>query len=138
MTVDMVVQRLGVTPRTLHYYEELGLIPQVRRTSGGHRLYDEATVERIEKILRMKETLGYSLQEIKELMHIDEMLDEQRRHFGESDTQEAREEVLQASARILDELVQRINQKIGRLTLMRDSYQERLTRVQKKLDSPGE
>jgi MerR family transcriptional regulator, repressor of the yfmOP operon len=50
---------LGVSPRTLRYYEELGLL-QPARTAGGHRLYDEADIETVQRIGRMQ-AMGFSL-----------------------------------------------------------------------------
>jgi DNA-binding transcriptional MerR regulator len=56
----------GVSARTLRYYEELGLLPGVRRRSGGRRVYGPDELERLRFIQRLKQ-LGLSLQEIGEL-----------------------------------------------------------------------
>jgi len=50
---------LGVSPRTLRYYEELGLL-QPARSAGGHRLYTEADIETVQRVGRMQ-ALGFSL-----------------------------------------------------------------------------
>lgn len=133
LTVDMVVQRLGVTPRTLHYYEEVGLIGQVRRTNGGHRLYDEVTVERLEQIIKLRDVLGYSLNEIKQIMHVEKMLTEYRKNLGGDLSNQEKAAIFTSSAEMLGDLVGRINLKIDRLTQMRDTYQQRLERVEARL-----
>lgn len=56
----------GLSARTLRYYEELGLLPGVRRRAGGRRVYGPDEVERLRFIQRLK-ALGLSLAEIKEL-----------------------------------------------------------------------
>jgi MerR family copper efflux transcriptional regulator len=56
----------GVSSRTIRYYEELGLLPGVRRRSAGRRVYGPDELERLRFIGRLK-TLGLSLHEIKEL-----------------------------------------------------------------------
>ena len=56
----------GLSPRTVRYYEEVGLLPGVRRRSGGRRVYGPDEIERLRFIRRLK-TLGLSLAEIKEL-----------------------------------------------------------------------
>jgi DNA-binding transcriptional MerR regulator len=56
----------GLSARTLRYYEELGLLPGVRRRSGGRRVYGADEIERLRFIQRLK-ALGLSLAEIKEL-----------------------------------------------------------------------
>lgn len=56
----------GLSARTLRYYEELGLVPGVRRRAGGRRVYGDDEVERLRFITRLK-AMGLSLAEIKEL-----------------------------------------------------------------------
>ena len=67
--VGEVAERLGVSPRTLKYYEELGLVEPETRSPGGFRLYGEEDVRRLERILRMK-GMGYSLAAIRELLAV--------------------------------------------------------------------
>jgi MerR family transcriptional regulator, copper efflux regulator len=65
-SVRQVCGKIGVSARTLRYYEELGLLPGVRRRSGGRRAYGHDEIERLRFIQRLK-ALGLSLQEIGEL-----------------------------------------------------------------------
>jgi MerR family transcriptional regulator, repressor of the yfmOP operon len=67
--VGEVAGRLGVSPRTIKYYEEIGLVEPEERTPGGFRLYGEGEVERVERILRMK-GMGYSLAAIREILKV--------------------------------------------------------------------
>ena len=67
--VGEVAERLGVSPRTIKYYEEIGLIEPEGRSQGGFRLYGEREVERLERILRMK-GMGYSLAAIREILAV--------------------------------------------------------------------
>lgn len=57
----------GVTVRTLHVYDRLGLLPPAARTDSGYRLYGEAELERLEQILALR-FVGFSLEHIKELL----------------------------------------------------------------------
>ena len=61
-----VRERTGLSARTLRYYEELGLLPGVRRRAGGRRVYGADEIERLRFIQRLK-ALGLSLAEIKDL-----------------------------------------------------------------------
>ena len=63
LKVGELARRTGKTTRTLHFYEELGLLLPDRRTKGGFRLYTEQAILRIRWIERLQE-LGFSLQEI--------------------------------------------------------------------------
>ncbi len=58
--------RTGLSPRTIRYYEEIGLLPGVRRKASGRRVYGPQELERLGFINRLKE-LGLSLAEIGEL-----------------------------------------------------------------------
>jgi len=66
ISIGKVCERTGLSARTVRYYEEVGLLPGVRRRSGGRRIYGDDEIERIRFIQRLK-TLGLTLQEIKEL-----------------------------------------------------------------------
>jgi len=66
LPIAEVQARTGLSARTLRYYEEVGLLPGVRRRAGGRRVYGEAELERLRFITRLK-ALGLSLAEIKEL-----------------------------------------------------------------------
>jgi len=69
MRIGEVAERTGTTPRTIRYYEEIGLLPAASgRQPGAHRVYAEADVERLTELLRLKDLLGLSLEELKELV----------------------------------------------------------------------
>lgn len=61
-----VCERTGLSPRTVRYYEEIGLLPGVRRRAGGRRIYGPDALERLGFIHRLKR-LGLCLAEIREL-----------------------------------------------------------------------
>ncbi|HEX5541818.1 MAG TPA: MerR family transcriptional regulator [Micromonospora sp.] len=61
--VGRVARLAGVTVRTLHHYDEIGLLSPSDRTSAGYRRYDDADLERLQQILFYRE-LGFSLEEI--------------------------------------------------------------------------
>jgi DNA-binding transcriptional MerR regulator len=65
-TIAAVCQQTGLSARTVRYYEELGLLPGVRRRAGGRRVYGADELQRLRFIQRLK-ALGLSLAEIREL-----------------------------------------------------------------------
>jgi len=66
LSIAEVREKTGLSARTLRYYEELGLLPGVRRRAGGRRVYGADEGERLRFIQRLK-ALGLALAEIKEL-----------------------------------------------------------------------
>jgi DNA-binding transcriptional MerR regulator len=68
LRIGEVAKLAGTTPRTIRYYEEIGLLPTAGgREPGAHRTYAEVDVERLADLLRLKDLLGVSLEELKEL-----------------------------------------------------------------------
>jgi MerR family mercuric resistance operon transcriptional regulator len=64
-----LAERTGCNLETVRYYEKVGLLPEPPRTAGGYRNYDATHERRIRFILRARE-LGFSLHEIRELLHL--------------------------------------------------------------------
>jgi DNA-binding transcriptional MerR regulator len=62
-TVGKVAELAGVTVRTLHHYDEIGILSPSERTPAGYRRYDDADLERLQQILYYRE-LGFSLDDI--------------------------------------------------------------------------
>ena len=67
LTVGQVAQQYGVTVRTLHHYDEIGLLTPSERTYAGYRVYGAADVERLATIVVYRR-LGFGLDEIGELL----------------------------------------------------------------------
>ena len=77
LRIGEIAERSGVTPRTIRYYEELGLLPRTEREHGKHRIYTEADVERLQELTRLRDLLDRALP------HIDTQLGLVRRKLDE-------------------------------------------------------
>lgn len=64
--IQEAADEVGLTPRTIRYYEELGLLGTIRRGSGGRRSYGPDEMQRLRFIQRLK-AVGLSLDQIREL-----------------------------------------------------------------------
>jgi MerR family copper efflux transcriptional regulator len=87
MQVGAVAERLGLSIRSLHHWDEAGLVSPSARSSGGYRLYTEEDVNRLLTVRRMK-PLGFSLDEMKQLLTSLAVLDNPDAH--PTDTNQAR------------------------------------------------
>ncbi len=88
LRIGDVAKLAGTTPRTIRYYEEIGLLPVAGgREPGAHRTYAEVDVERLTDLLRLKDLLGVSLEELKELVEAEDARNALRRewHSGVED-----------------------------------------------------
>ncbi len=105
MRIGEVAERLGLTPRTIKYYEELGLLTP-GRSAGNYREYDDDAVERLERI-RNLQNLGYSLAAIRELLKY-------RRHVDESGKKRLPIGDVEKVLRSLEEQLVAVRQRIAR------------------------
>ncbi len=64
-----LAKQTGVNIETIRYYENIGLMPEPPRTSGGHRIYDESLLKRLSFLRRCRE-LGFSLDELRGLLEL--------------------------------------------------------------------
>ncbi|WP_019636366.1 MerR family transcriptional regulator [Paenibacillus fonticola] len=65
--IQKVAKQTGVTVRTLRYYDQIGLLAASSKTEGGHRLYTEEDLRKLQQIQFFK-GIGYSLKDIKEIL----------------------------------------------------------------------
>ena len=120
LRIGDVAKLAGTTPRTIRYYEEIGLLPVAGgREPGAHRTYAEADVERLTELLRLKDLLGLSLEELKALVEAEGARAELRREWhGGVEDPVRRHEILEESlghiAHQLD-LVRRRRDEIAKL-----------------------
>jgi len=86
LRIGEVAELLGTTPRTIRYYEEIGLLPAADdREQGKHRIYTQADVERVREIMRLRDLLGLSLEEVSELLEADDARAQVRRELREAE-----------------------------------------------------
>jgi DNA-binding transcriptional MerR regulator len=68
MRISAFARAAGTTVRTIRYYEEIGLLPPVGdRAAGAHRVYSDDDVTRLREVLRLRDLLGLSLDELGEM-----------------------------------------------------------------------
>jgi DNA-binding transcriptional MerR regulator len=71
-TIEQVSARTGLTKRTLRYYEEVGLLPPTGRTEGNYRRYSEEDIQHLERIKELRDLLGFSLADIREILNAED------------------------------------------------------------------
>lgn len=67
--IGSLAAQLGLNPKTIRYYEEIGLLPAPRRTASGYRVYGLADLERLQFISKAK-GIGLSLGEIRRILDL--------------------------------------------------------------------
>jgi MerR family transcriptional regulator, repressor of the yfmOP operon len=81
MRIGEVAERVGVTTRTLRYYEEVGLVTPSSRSAGGSRRYAEADYARVLRIRELQAVMGFNLDEIRELLDAGDRMERLRAEY---------------------------------------------------------
>jgi MerR family transcriptional regulator, repressor of the yfmOP operon len=119
LRIGEVAALTGTTPRTIRYYEEIGLLDtSASRESGRHRVYTPEDVDRLRELLRLRDLLGVSLDELRELVEAEETRAVLRREYRAIDDPVRRREILVEALRYLDrqlELVRHRRDEIAKL-----------------------
>jgi DNA-binding transcriptional MerR regulator len=135
LRIGEVAALTGTTTRTIRYYEEIGLLgtPQ-EREPGSHRTYDEADVERLREVLSLKEVLGLSLEELRELVEAESERASLRREWqsGVEDPVRRREILEEALVHVRRQL-EMIRRRRDQLSRLEEELATRRRRIRDRL-----
>lgn len=115
MQIGELSERAGVSHRTIHYYERLGLVKPAEREGVGYRYYDEISVKRLEKIAALKR-LGLSLDEIAAVIDL---------YFEDTSGIKGKEKVLE----ILQAQLTKANAQLHELTAFKRDLETNIARM---------
>jgi DNA-binding transcriptional MerR regulator len=110
MMIGEVAKLSGVGIETIRYYEREGLLHEPQRRPSGYRLYDAATLKRLEYICRAKE-LGFTLAEIKELLELSFTSSRCRSHIRQR--AEAKISAIESKIRLLQNMRRALRTIVG-------------------------
>jgi DNA-binding transcriptional MerR regulator len=134
LRVGEVAEQTGTTPRTIRYYEEIGLLtPRGLRPKGGHRLYTAEDVERIREVVRLRDLLGLTLEQLSALIEVESV----RRHLkdqwaGATRVDEQRR-ILTAALQCADTQLELVERRRAQLVQLEDEVRARKGAVEARL-----
>jgi len=120
MRIGEIAKRAGVTPRTIRYYESLGLLSPGERQGSGFRYYTETELAKLQKINALKE-LGLSLDEITSVIPL---------YFEDPSGLQSKRKILE----ILQGHLQETEDKIDALQQFRDDLRIKIDRIQQWIE----
>lgn len=120
LQIGELAQRAGVSHRTIHYYERMGLLRPAERQGVGYRYYDEQAVQRLEKIAALK-NLGLSLDEIVQVIDL---------YFDDPSGIKGKEEVL----KILEAQLLVTRSKLGEMQAFERDLEANIKRMKTLID----
>jgi len=119
MRIGELAQKAGVTPRTIRYYENLGLLSPNEREGKGFRYYTQTELAKLQKIDCLK-SLGLTLEEITAVIDL---------YFEDSTGIRGKQKVLE----ILQIHLQETDEKIASLKEFRSDLEANITRIQQQI-----
>ncbi len=122
MTIAEVAKKYGLTADTLRYYERLGLLPNVRRTSGGIRDYSEEDCHWVDYIKCMR-AAGVSVETLIEYVKLF--------HEG-AETIQARKKLLIEQREQIVDRIKELNDVLARLDWKLNDYEERMHKFEEE------
>lgn len=140
MKVGELAERAGVGAQTLHYYERLGLLPKPDRSASNYRLYPADALRRVQ-FIKKAQSLGFTLEEIKEILGLREqgrapcrcVADVGKKHLQELD---ARIEALQEFRRELAAVVPKWEKETSRQRKCAGEFCDLIERLPEAPDTP--
>ena len=134
LRIQEVAASLGLTARTIRYYEEIGLLTPAARSDGDYRLYDEDDVARLQFIKELRDDAGFSLAEISRMLEDEAARTRNRDRFRTTtDTAERQAIVDDALARV-DRQIASLLAKSDRLGAMIEDARRRREHLLEHVD----
>jgi MerR family transcriptional regulator, repressor of the yfmOP operon len=111
--IGEIASLLGVTTRTLRYYQEMGLLQPSGVTRRGNRLYSDADVERLQRILELRDVMGFDLERIRVILQTEDRLAELRAEAQRGISTTRRREMVGEAMELNARLQYEVEQKLG-------------------------
>ena len=134
LRIGEVAELTGTTPRTIRYYEEIGLLPGAGdRAQGKHRLYSQADVGRIKEIVRLRDLLGLSLDQLSQLLEAEAARAVLRREYAEAEDPETRKRILNQSLHHIGNQLELVTGRLDELKQLEQELVDKRRTVRAKL-----
>lgn len=119
--IGQLAELAGINPKTIRYWEEVGLLPEPERSGSGYRLYSREELRRLQ-FIRKAQALGLSLRELKEIIEI--------RDQGGLPCEHVR--------RLLAQKLSELDEHIARMAAFRDELREYISEIERRSSDPRE
>jgi DNA-binding transcriptional MerR regulator len=135
LRIGEVAEAVGTTTRTIRYYEEIGLLgADAARESGKHREYDQADVERLREVLRMKDLLGISLDELKMVVEAEEARAALKKEYHQDNpAMERRAEITSQALTLIDKQLDLVRRRAADISTLEASLTERRALIESRI-----
>jgi MerR family transcriptional regulator, repressor of the yfmOP operon len=134
LRIGEVAELTGTTPRTIRYYEEIGLLPGAEdRPQGQHRCYTDADVERIKEIVRLRDLLGLSLDQLSQLLEAESARAHLRDELAQTEDPGERKRILVELGTHISGQLELVKTRLHELTDLATELSDKQRKVREKI-----
>jgi DNA-binding transcriptional MerR regulator len=133
LQIGEAADRANLTQRTLRYYEEKGLLEPPTRMDGGVRLYTPDDMERIDRIRQLKELLGFSLAEIKDMLEMEDVRLQIKAGWRRDADADEKAEKARTAREVTVQQIALIDQKMEKMASLRATLADRVRKYDEML-----
>jgi DNA-binding transcriptional MerR regulator len=133
LRIQEVAAETGLTPRSIRYYEEMGLLEPAARSEGAYRLYDTSDLERLRSIKELRDEAGFSLAQIGQLLEDEAARERNRERFRATQDPAERRSILEDARARVDRQIETLEAKAARLSTMIDAARTRRAHLDQHL-----
>ena len=133
LRIQEAAAEVGLTPRSVRYYEEMGLLRPAARSEGDYRLYDPTDLERLRFIKGLRDDAGFSLAEIAQLLEDEAARERGHAAFHATTDPAERKRILCDRVASFERQIETLQRKIGRLAAIVDETEGRRAKTAAKI-----
>jgi DNA-binding transcriptional MerR regulator len=135
LRIGEVAELTGTTPRTIRYYEEIGLLggSGTEREQGKHRVYTAADVERVQEIIRLRDLLGLSLEQLSRLLEAESARAHLRRELQQTEAPAERKLILEQLLAHIGTQLELVEERLAELNQLAVELRDKQALVKRRL-----
>ncbi len=133
LRIQEVAAEVGATTRTIRYYEEIGLLRPAARSEGAYRLYDPSDLERLRHIRELRDSAGFSLADVGQLLEDEDVRAANRAAYHATEDPSQRAEIVADSLARVERAIEILKGKAERLDAMISEAEARRDRLRAKV-----
>jgi len=134
LRIGEVAELTGTTARTIRYWEEIGLLDSApERAQGKHRCYTRSDVDRVREIIRLRDLLGLSLEQLSQLLEAESARAHLRDELKQTEDPADRKRILEELLTHISSQLELVQDRLGELTDLAQELTDKQHRVRQKI-----
>lgn len=129
LRIQEVAAEVGLTARSIRYYEEIGLLEPAARSDGDYRLFDASDLERLRFIKSLRDDAGFSLAQVGQLLEDEAARERNRERYHQTSDPGERRAMLDDAMVRVERQLETLRSKAARIAAMIEDVEARRTRI---------